>query len=657
MGATRDAIQLYHLHGKCDYVPIPSNLLSQSYRAQCFDIIKKLKREEIPAQRSFTNQKQDNTSPSLPSKKSICTEKNISQENIVLSSSELSSDETNASESTPASFSFTPADLELWKSKSQSDGPQECSLSSSFRLFIGQTAPYVSPVVLRWVLWTLSQCDPLQIQTMRSQPSAPFMFCFVSTESEGVRVISHLHRKVLFDVCGVWIARNAEQHENLTHFVHSERSKFLPALPLPRGAMVVEMSRPDRNQRGAYLSNANAVPFGVSAPNASLLLDESQLGNTAKGLSLNHPTELTCRNTTGMQQMPFIDPNFISPVLGVKTSSPLGSLSCVAPMGTIVSLSPNTTPLISLPPVYWVNSPIGVPPIFESQTPIPHSIACQDGLNAMQPLVQPSLMPLVSYPGFVATPIAPSFHARSNFESNAGSAFNISHSQPQIHATPYSSAPKKEMRSELNLCNSSNSAQRAKGKHITHQSIDTSILNPTATPYSPVNQSKSGKCEILSSSQSSQDSTKLSTISSSSISNVTGSSPISDDKGNLSKESISQDSNTKLSGHKSAHFPSTPHRPDIKRFASKETKTQTNLSPSPPSSSALSNKVSSVPSFSVTPKKRVAPNDEPSTQSKATRMVYSSSPRRMRVLESPVASLIAFGRMRQIFIPPSPVIP
>ena len=57
-------------------------------------------------------------------------------------------------------------------------------------------------------------------------------------------MILAMHKRVLFDAHGVWVAEDFEQATALAAFISSERRTIVPMMPLPRESMVVEAALP-----------------------------------------------------------------------------------------------------------------------------------------------------------------------------------------------------------------------------------------------------------------------------------------------------------------------------------------------------------------------------------------------------------------------------
>ena len=110
------------------------------------------------------------------------------------------------------------------------------------RLFVGQTTYYATPRVLRWVVYEVCRVIVRYVQPMRAQPAA-FFYLHVRTVEDRDRIILAMHKRVLFDAYGVWVAEDFEQATAMAAFISTERRVIVPMVPLPRESMVVEAIR------------------------------------------------------------------------------------------------------------------------------------------------------------------------------------------------------------------------------------------------------------------------------------------------------------------------------------------------------------------------------------------------------------------------------
>ena len=107
---------------------------------------------------------------------------------------------------------------------------------------VNQRASYTTPRVLRWVVYEVCHVIVRFVETMPKKPTAYF-FLHVRTVEDRDRIILAMHKRVLFDAHGVWVAEDFEQATALAAFISSERRAIVPMVPLPRESMVIEASR------------------------------------------------------------------------------------------------------------------------------------------------------------------------------------------------------------------------------------------------------------------------------------------------------------------------------------------------------------------------------------------------------------------------------
>ena len=110
------------------------------------------------------------------------------------------------------------------------------------RLFVNQTASYTTPRVLRWVVYEVCHVIVRFVETMPKKPTAYF-FLHVRTVEDRDRIILAMHKRVLFDAHGVWVAQDFQQAVAMAAFIAGERKVTVPMVPLPRESMVVDVSR------------------------------------------------------------------------------------------------------------------------------------------------------------------------------------------------------------------------------------------------------------------------------------------------------------------------------------------------------------------------------------------------------------------------------
>ena len=116
-------------------------------------------------------------------------------------------------------------------------------------LFIGQTTYRTTPSVLNYIFKIICKIDIIEVEVMRKQPCA-FFYVYLRNEAEMTKCIDMLHKRILFDLHGVWFAQNDREEQNLRKFVRIEREKMFPVLPLPKQCMVVE--RRNGGARGGH---------------------------------------------------------------------------------------------------------------------------------------------------------------------------------------------------------------------------------------------------------------------------------------------------------------------------------------------------------------------------------------------------------------------
>ncbi|KNH05148.1 nesprin-1-like protein [Perkinsela sp. CCAP 1560/4] len=121
-----------------------------------------------------------------------------------------------------------------------------------FSLFIGQTTYRTTPSVLYYIFNVVCGIEILEVEIMRKQPCA-FFYVYLRSDADVKLSIGKLHKRILFDLHGVWFAQNDREAERLQEFVRNERDRMFPVLPLPKQCMVVEK----RNNYGMAASNVH----------------------------------------------------------------------------------------------------------------------------------------------------------------------------------------------------------------------------------------------------------------------------------------------------------------------------------------------------------------------------------------------------------------
>ena len=108
------------------------------------------------------------------------------------------------------------------------------------RVFIGQTTYYATGRILRWVVHAVCGVVVPFVEVTRG---ASYHYLHVRTIEDRDRVILAMHKRVLFDATGVWVAEDDAQAAVLAAFIATERREMMPAVSLPRNSMVVEANR------------------------------------------------------------------------------------------------------------------------------------------------------------------------------------------------------------------------------------------------------------------------------------------------------------------------------------------------------------------------------------------------------------------------------
>jgi len=109
-----------------------------------------------------------------------------------------------------------------------------------YGLFVGQSIYHMTPVALRYIFERVCGIDLLYVEVMWRQPSA-FFYVYVRTAADQAKAIEQLHRRVLFDAHGMWVAKTEKENEALQEFVNRKRPLMYPLVSLPRKCFVVEL--------------------------------------------------------------------------------------------------------------------------------------------------------------------------------------------------------------------------------------------------------------------------------------------------------------------------------------------------------------------------------------------------------------------------------
>jgi len=104
-------------------------------------------------------------------------------------------------------------------------------------VFFGQIASGTCPSLLQWIVHEISGiplCDVWKLHCYGCFHAA------VRTTEDRDQIILTMHKKLLFDVGGVWVAGDSVQGLALSSFVANERKKVIPQVRVPRDTMVVQ---------------------------------------------------------------------------------------------------------------------------------------------------------------------------------------------------------------------------------------------------------------------------------------------------------------------------------------------------------------------------------------------------------------------------------
>ena len=169
------------------------------------------------------------------------------------------------------------------------NAPASYVKNTACSLFIGQTTYRTTPSVLYYIFNVICKIEILEVEVMRKQPCA-FFYVYLKNESDMRQAINKLHKKILFDLHGVWYAQNDQEEEKLRKFVRSDREKMFPVLPLPKQCMVVERRNSlggNPHMRGQPDMRANTRPLVSNAylPHGSSM---AEMGNPDAHMNAYH---------------------------------------------------------------------------------------------------------------------------------------------------------------------------------------------------------------------------------------------------------------------------------------------------------------------------------------------------------------------------------
>jgi len=119
------------------------------------------------------------------------------------------------------------------------------------RVFFGQATYYCTPRILRWVVQAVCGVHVKFVEVMKPAREEggyqglpkSFFYLYVRSVEERDRIILTMHKRVLFDACGIWVAEDMEQAKEIASFVANERKTYCPSVPLPKGSVVVEADK------------------------------------------------------------------------------------------------------------------------------------------------------------------------------------------------------------------------------------------------------------------------------------------------------------------------------------------------------------------------------------------------------------------------------
>jgi hypothetical protein len=111
-----------------------------------------------------------------------------------------------------------------------------------FRVFFGQVKREVSPSQMCWLIHRVCGVVPIHVESRTSG----CYYAYASNQMDS-RAMRNMHKRVLFDSEGVWIARDAERSVVLNDYVVDTRDSFPPHLP--KDTIVVEEPRPQKKRR------------------------------------------------------------------------------------------------------------------------------------------------------------------------------------------------------------------------------------------------------------------------------------------------------------------------------------------------------------------------------------------------------------------------
>ncbi|CCW71112.1 unnamed protein product [Phytomonas sp. Hart1] len=121
--------------------------------------------------------------------------------------------------------------------------------SSSYTLFIGQVRFETTPAELLWMIRRVSGAYVCHFESRGA--GCYIIHCRSETD---LQLIRGIHKRVLFDIGGVWLARTAEEIDALCEYVSLDAAVLSRKAHLPRDSMVVE-------ERKADLSTLSATRY------------------------------------------------------------------------------------------------------------------------------------------------------------------------------------------------------------------------------------------------------------------------------------------------------------------------------------------------------------------------------------------------------------
>lgn len=135
---------------------------------------------------------------------------------------------------------------------------------NTFPLFIGQVRFETTPAELIWLFRRASGASAVAVEGRGNG-------CFIlhlKSESERA-VVRQLHKRILFDIGGVWLARSLEEVDYLCEYVAIDGPYLSKNAKLPRDSMVVEDIKTDTGDAGHsypfYHQDSSSYSFGFNS--------------------------------------------------------------------------------------------------------------------------------------------------------------------------------------------------------------------------------------------------------------------------------------------------------------------------------------------------------------------------------------------------------